>query len=367
MCALIEWQYRAALNLFTCNSGEGAITPDDLYTRSIALAGLPEFINEIGGDPERLFEQAGLDINRTSSKEHFISWSRACTLLEIAAKELGEPSFGIKWAHDVPRDFLNSGPMLFLATTVSTVREFFDLGNNYQKIHTNGIVYSYHEDPENGLVEGRFNLHPATPPCRQYVEHIMASMVLTEQYHLGKTQYQSFEFQHSAPQDMSWHDKTLPCPVSFNADVTRGFVGLEVLDQKVGGQLKVLKPLLKFYLNRKIKHNTLDHKSIQNMVQDLLPEIMGVGDSSIIRMADVMKMSVKKLQRLLKQEGVTYSQILDNVRQSMAARYLAESDMPVGHIGLLLDYQSGEAFNAACQRWTGMSPLKYRKHLREQA
>ena len=51
----------------------------------------------------------------------------------------------------------------------------------------------------------------------------------------------------------------------------------------------------------------------------------------------------------------------------MAARYLAESDMPVGHIGLLLDYQSGEAFNAACQRWTGMSPLKYRKHLREQA
>ena len=58
---------------------------------------------------------------------------------------------------------------------------------------------------------------------------------------------------------MSWHDKTFPCPVSFNADVTRGFVGLEVLDQKVGGQLKVLKPLLKFYLNRKIKHNTLDH------------------------------------------------------------------------------------------------------------
>ena len=52
------------------------------------------------------------------------------------------------------------------------------------------------------------------------------------------------------------------------------------------------------------------------MVQDLLPEIMGVGDSGIIRMADVMEMSVKKLQRLLKQEGVTYSQILDNVRQS---------------------------------------------------
>ena len=312
-----------------------------------------------------MFEKAGLDINLTSSTDYFISWSKACTLLEIAAKDLDEPNFGIKWAHALPRDFLNSGPMLFLATTVSTVRDFLNLGNEYQKIHTNGIHYSYHEMPEEGVVEGRITPHPATPSCRQYIEHIMAGMILTEQFHLGEAKYMSLEFQHAAPADLFWHKKTFPCRVIFNADVTRCKVGIELLDKKIGGKLKILAPLLKFYLNRKIKSNPTYHKSVRSMVEDILPTIMGVGDSGILRMAAVMDMHSKKMQRLLKQEGVTYSEILDSVRQSMAKRFLADSNTSIGNIARLLDYQSREAFNAACQRWTDMSPLQYRKYLRE--
>jgi len=87
---------------------------DALYTRSVALAGLPEFIEELGGAPEGLFERVGLDIAHASSSEHFVSWSKMCTLLELTAEELDEPSFGIKWAHHVPKDFLNlSWPLVY--------------------------------------------------------------------------------------------------------------------------------------------------------------------------------------------------------------------------------------------------------------
>ena len=337
---------------------------DNLYTRSVALAGLPEFIEQLGGAPEDLFERAGLNIAHVSSTDHFVSWSNICTLLELAAAELNEPSLGIKWAHHVPKDFLNSGPMLFLATTVKTMHEFIDLAFDYQKIHTNGVSYHYEIDKEAGLIDGYIRVHPATPPCRQYIEHIVAACVILEEHYSNTAVYHKIYFQHGEPADLSWHKKTFKCPVEFNAKASGGVMESSFLDYKIGGQLKILQPLLKFHLARQIKKNPTYHQSIKQMVEELLPTIMGVGNSSFDRMAYVMEMNPKKLQRLLKQEGTSYSQILDTVRQSMTRRFLAESDASISRIASLLDYASSEAFNAACQRWTGMSPRAYRKHLR---
>lgn len=335
-----------------------------LYTRSVALAGLPEFIEGLGGNPQKLFAKAGLNIAHAASTEHFVSWGRACHLLELAALELDEPSFGLKWAYHVPKDFLNSGPMLFLANMVPTVRDFLDMGIAYQKIHTNGVSYTYYEDLENGLLECYLHVHPATPPCRQYIEHIAATTVLLEKFHTGGADYKKIQFQHNAPKDMSWHNKTFDCPVEFNADKTMGVLGLDFIDHKIGGTFKVLQPLLKFHLNRKIKKNPTYHKSIKQMVEEIIPTIMGVGSSSITRVADIMELNPKKLQRLLKEEGTSYSDVLDAVRQSMAKRFLFESDAPITRIALLLDYASSEAFNTACTRWVGCSPKKYREQLR---
>ena len=41
----------------------------DLYCKAVALNKLPEFIRELGGNPERLFAQAGL--NMAHIKTHF--------------------------------------------------------------------------------------------------------------------------------------------------------------------------------------------------------------------------------------------------------------------------------------------------------
>jgi len=91
-----------------------------LYTRSIALAGLPQFLESLNGDPTKLFKKAGLDLAIANNTQSFVSWNKFCNLLEIAAHDLGEPSLGIKWADHLPKDFLNSGPMLYLATMTST-------------------------------------------------------------------------------------------------------------------------------------------------------------------------------------------------------------------------------------------------------
>ena len=83
-------------------------------------------------------------------------------------------------------------------------------------------------------------------------------------------------------------------------------------------------------------------------------------------MAHVLEMNPKKLQRLLGDEGVTYTEIIEKVTRSMAKRFLYESDVTIAHLAAILDYSSSESFNAACQRWFGMGPREYRQKSREE-
>jgi len=339
---------------------------DSLYSRSIALLGLPEFIESLGGSPDKLFAQAGLNLAHINGDENFVSWNGTCRLLELAARELDEPSFGIKWAHSMPKSYQNTGPMLFLGSLVADMQEFFDLAFKYQKIHTNGVRYAVLENKAEGWLEGQLHVHPNSVPCRQYAEHIIAVAVLMEKHHLGEAKLKQVRFQHSAPADLRWHKLTFPCPVIFNSDVTAGRMELEFLHRAVNGKFKYLQPLLKLHLNRRMKKVPDRHSSIVSLVQELLPAILGVNNSGITRVADMMEISSKKLQRLLKEEDVTYSEVIDGVRQGMSRRLLFESAIPIARIALLLDYSTSEAYNAACKRWTGMSPRRYRQHLRNQ-
>ena len=81
--------------------------------------------------------------------------------------------------------------------------------------------------------------------------------------------------------------------------------------------------------------------------------------------ANILGISPKKLQRLLKEEGATYSDILENVRKGMAKRLLFESDISISHLATLLDYSSIESFSMACNRWFDVPATDYRRQLRE--
>jgi len=91
---------------------------------------------------------------------------------------------------------------------------------------------------------------------------------------------------------------------------------------------------------------------------------MGTNNSDITALANALELHPKKLQRLLADEGNTYSEILDQVRISLTDRLLGETDMSINRIAKTLDYSTDRAFTAAVKRWHGMTPTKYRKHIR---
>jgi len=341
----------------------------DLYCKAISCIGLPEFIRAHGGNPELMFEQSGLNIAHIHTND-FYDWTKLCDLFTRVEHALNVPSLGIRFAYKVPIDFLNTGPMLMLAALVPTMRDFFILGPEYQKLHINSFSYHYTENIKTDQVECELRVHPLSPPCLQFTEHIMAVIALMIRHNFGEGYFNKVTFQHKAPADLSWHEEIFQCPIEFNADKTISYMPLDFLDMKLdgrlGGRLRKLQPIVKNYLNRKINKSPLFSTSIAHTVERLLPSIFGIRKSSMIDVARILDISPKKLQRLLNEEEATFSDIVNNVRQSMAKRLLIESDIAVSHIAVLLDYASSEAFNTACKIWFGVSPSQYRIDVRAQ-
>ena len=69
------------------------------------------------------------------------------------------------------------------------------------------------------------------------------------------------------------------------------------------------------------------------------------------------------IQRRLQDEGTSYREVLDDVREVMARKYLSESELPLLDVALLLGYSDATAFHRAFKRWTGVTPGEFRRKL----
>ena len=96
-------------------------------------------------------------------------------------------------------------------------------------------------------------------------------------------------------------------------------------------------------------------KEIQNLVIS--------GSVKIENAARYLGMPVRTMQRRLHEAGLTYSELVDEVRYELACEKLKTCRMSVGTIAGQLGFTNASNFSRAFQRWSGMSPSTYRhKH-----
>ncbi|QNL51863.1 AraC family transcriptional regulator ligand-binding domain-containing protein [Olivibacter sp. SDN3] len=81
---------------------------------------------------------------------------------------------------------------------------------------------------------------------------------------------------------------------------------------------------------------------------------------SIESVAGNFNLSVRTLQRKLKEEGVSYLQIVEEVRKSLAIHYIQNSTSSIKEISSILGYAEPSGFVRAFKKWTGKTPSEYR-------
>jgi AraC-like DNA-binding protein len=92
-------------------------------------------------------------------------------------------------------------------------------------------------------------------------------------------------------------------------------------------------------------------------------ENLHTGDVGVARLARGLGMSDRTLARRLAEDGLTPAGLVEELRQQLANKYLAERAFPLGRITYLLGYSDLSAFTRAFRRWTGRTPSTWRAEL----
>jgi AraC-like DNA-binding protein len=87
------------------------------------------------------------------------------------------------------------------------------------------------------------------------------------------------------------------------------------------------------------------------------------GHPSLLLVAEIVGMSERTLQRRLAQSGLTYSEIVQEERFSIASDLLADPDLNIADIAFAAGYENAPHFSRAFKRLTGMTPRDYRCRL----
>ncbi len=96
--------------------------------------------------------------------------------------------------------------------------------------------------------------------------------------------------------------------------------------------------------------------AVENEIQKQLPN----GPIRIDIVAAALGASSRSLSRRLSEEGATFSDILDDLRRTLALQYLADPTLTVDRTAALIGYGDVGAFTHAFRRWTGYSPSQLR-------
>lgn len=99
-------------------------------------------------------------------------------------------------------------------------------------------------------------------------------------------------------------------------------------------------------------------------VRSTLLETLPAGEVSMQAVSRKLAVSTRTLQRRLQDEGTTFQQTLDALRDSLAHHYLHNTEMSSAEISFLLGFEDSNSFARAFQAWTGKTPQTVRSEKR---
>jgi AraC-like DNA-binding protein len=121
-----------------------------------------------------------------------------------------------------------------------------------------------------------------------------------------------------------------------------------------------LSDLLERYHEEALSRRRPGHDSFRAMAEDAIVPLLPHAEVRIGEIARRLGVSERTLARRLSAEGLTFSDLLGQLRLHLAKRYLAEGDMSISQVAWLLGYQEVSAFSKAFKRWTGKTPRAMR-------
>jgi AraC-like DNA-binding protein len=106
-------------------------------------------------------------------------------------------------------------------------------------------------------------------------------------------------------------------------------------------------------------NNSVEPAETAGAISALVKQLLPYGHITIDKIAARQRLSIRTLQRRLRDWGFSFEEMVDDIRRTEAIRHLLAGEHSAMEIAFLLGYSDQAHFTRAFRRWTGLSPRQY--------
>ncbi len=305
-------------------------------------------------DPAPALAEAHLMAAALESFDNRLPHAAVRALWEAAARRAGDAWFGLRTARDLPAGDYDLFD--YLLSTSATVGAGIKRLISYARLiydHTNLRLLI---EPGDARIVRRV---PVTAP--QYDEFTLALLFVRCRENTGVAwKAHQVTFQHAREPDDGTAAQLFGCPVTFGAPQTEIRFAPSVLELPHAGADSKLLRILTRHADALLATLPAPDSTV-GRVRAAITRQATREFPTLRSTAASLGVPERTLQRRLAAEGLSHSTLLDEARRELALRYLGNAALSVTDIGYLLHFSDPASFHRAFRRWTGESPLEYRR------
>ncbi len=325
------------------------------YNRAGALKDLQQLAKQQGTDLEAAMRAVGLSMALLRQPDERIDFARLCALLEHCALAWDMPDLALRLASHQPLEAL--GPLGLVTRMAPDLRGVVDAIGENMVIHSNAVIARVTE--EDGVATAVIDTL-SRPPGVDHLILLALGLARNIIERVGNAPLDLIEVslrQIAGPLRPS-AEAWFHCPVRFGAEQNALHFDAAILDRPIAQSDEAYHAIIRRYFTAARLEGS---DSIAAAARHEIARQMEFGGCTLDSLATRLRIEPRGLQRRLKQEGTSFTQLMDDWRRARALSLVTATRLPLSQITLALGFADPSVFTRAYQRWYGQSPRSARQ------
>ncbi len=331
-------------------------------TTLASLAGLlaTSLKEEYGIDPAPIYLEAGVPLTPPESPQLRFPLVKMRKLWELGREASGDAAIGLKTGrYAKPPQFYAFGYSWLASSTLLGAMQ--RLARYQQLMSTASVEVSVTETADSYALSAIFPDESKSPPKEGIDCGMTALLTLCDIVAEQEIRPLRLELTCPASVHPDAYRDALRAPIQFNAEVGAFHFDKDSLRAPLPhGTPDVAKAtdrIAEQYIE------TLDPHKVASQVKRLLIDLLPSGKADQELVSSRLNRSASTLHRQLQAEGMSYRDVLESTRRSLAENYLRDQKHSHAQIAYLLGFSDQSNFSRAFKRWTLLTPRQFQGSL----
>jgi len=328
----------------------------ELTIGASGVSALLELAVSKGASRRELVQRSRIDPEDLRDRDNRIPFSKYVALMRAGQELCNDPALALHFGEAVDVSEISIthslGGVETIGEALSLVNRYSPLAVEVEGVGTGGRFEMRRDAGQIWIVDTRRN--PNDFP--ELTESTFTRMVCSTRRAFGTQVFKAVCFTHAQPSYVSEYERIFRAPVIFGSDKNALRINEGLLSSfRPPPASRYVTGVLRDHAEALLQRLESTH-SIRGRVESLLVPALNSGDVGMETIAGKLGFSRQTLFRKLKAEGVTFEEVLEQLRCSIAHHHLRDGKASVKETAYLVGFSDPAAFSRAFKRWTGHAP-----------